>query len=138
MSADAPMGLALVACDTVIEDKVTGKKSLIGLCDRIAGTRFPCVHPELSVYVSLTSGRGERPCAVTCRHTDDVTVAFTATGKIRFRDPTQVVDLVFRLRGVRFVKPGTYWLQFLVDDMPIMVRPLTVSKIEKRKQDSEG
>jgi hypothetical protein len=122
------MGLALVVCDAIIEDKTTGKKTLVGLFDRVQTARFPCVHPEMAVFVSITGGRGEYPCEIVCKHVDDETVAFSAKGKIVLRDPRHVVDLVFRLKGVRFPKPDAYWLHFLVDGIPIMMRQMLVQE----------
>ena len=53
-----PSGLAIVVCDQIIEDKATNKKSLIGIFNNIASQTFPCRHPQLSVFVSLTEGHG--------------------------------------------------------------------------------
>lgn len=131
---ETPMGLALCVCDMVIEDKLTGKKSLIGMCDRISASRFPCVHPEMCVYVSMTSGRGEYPCEIVCKHVDNETVAFAAKGKVALPEPARVVDLVFRMRGVRFAKSGMYWLHFITDDVPIMMRPFFVKEMEQPPQ----
>ena len=64
-----PIGLAIVVCDQIIEDKLTGKKSLIGIFNQIGTNNFPCRHPQMCVFVSLTEGRGQ--CAarlrITCR-----------------------------------------------------------------------
>ncbi len=128
------MGLALVICDTIIEDKATGKKTLVGLFDRLFSGRFPCVHPSMSVFVTLTGSRGTFPCEVICTHTDDATIAFSAKGEVKLLDPRQVVDLVFRLQGVRFPKEGNYWLRFHVEGIPIMMRTLLV----RRQPASEG
>jgi len=126
------MGLSLVVCDTIIEDKLTGKKSLIGLFDRIHARVFPCVHAMMAVFVSLTSGHGKYPCEILCRHSDGKAVAFSAKGEIVMPEPSRVVDLVFRLNGVRFPKPGTYWLHFLADEMPVMMRPLLIQQMKKQ------
>ncbi|MBU0716889.1 MAG: hypothetical protein KJ749_01465 [Planctomycetes bacterium] len=134
---ETPMGLALLVCDMIIEDKLTGKKTLVGLFDRIQTGRFPCVHPAMTVFVSLTGGRGKYPCEVICRHQDNETIAFSAKGQVVLPDPRTVVDLVFRLNGVRFPKPGFYWLHFKVDDVPIMMRPLNIDKREREKK-TEG
>ncbi|MBN2449893.1 MAG: hypothetical protein JXR77_05865 [Lentisphaeria bacterium] len=123
---ETPLGLSLLMCDTIIEDKHTGKKTLVGLFDRVHARRFPCIHPFMCVYVSLTGARGRFSCEVLCRHQDNHTVAFSAKGQVELRDPRQVVDLVFRLGGVTFAKPEMYWLNFVVDDVPIMMRPLFV------------
>jgi hypothetical protein len=132
---ETPMGLAFCVCDSVIEDRTTRKKSLIGLFDRVSSRHFPCVHPELTVYLSLTSGHGTYPCACECRHTDGETIAFRVNGSVTMKDPTQVADLVFRLRGVRFEKPGTYWLQFMVDGDPLLMRRFLVHEAETRKEE---
>ena len=123
---ESPLGLSLLMCDTIIEDKITGKKTLVGLFDRVHARRFPCVHPFMCVYVSLTGARGRFPCEVFCRHRDTQTLAFSAKGEVTMRDPRQVVDLVFRMSGVTFAKPDMYWLNFVIDDVPIMMRPLFV------------
>lgn len=128
------MGLALLVCDTVIEDKHTGKKTLVGLFDRIHSGSFPCTHPTLSVFVALTNLQGELPCEIACRHADSDSVAMAAKGKINFPDPNRVVELVFHFKNVRFAKPGTYWLNFLVDDMAIMIRPLFISQAKPENE----
>ncbi len=120
------MGLALVLCDVIIEDKITGKKSLIGLFDRIHSRNFPCVHASMALFVSMTSGQGNYDCEVICRHVDEKNFAFKMKGRITMKDPTQVVDIIFRLNGVRFPIPGIYWIHFLVDGIPIMMRPLAL------------
>lgn len=133
-----PMGLSLVVCDTIIEDKLTGKKSLIGLFDRIHARVFPCVHATMAVFVSLTSGHGKYPCEILCRHSDGKTIAFSAKGEIVMPEPSRVVDLVFRLNGVRFPKSGTYWLHFLADEMPVMMRPLLIQQLKERPGQGEN
>ena len=138
MSAlETPIGLALLVCDSIIEDKLTGKKSLIGLFDRVQTAKLPCVHPSMTIFVSLTGGRGEFPCEIICRHSDGETIAFSAKGKVVLRDPRQVVDLVFRLNGVRFPKDDMYWLHFMVDEIPIMMRPMFVTKRQPGAADKD-
>ena len=133
-AAEMPMGLALVICDTIIEDKTTGKKSLIGIFDRIQAATFPCTHPAMSIFVSLTGGRGKYPCEIVCRHGESSVMAFSAKGNIAMRDPGQVVDLLFQVKGVHFAQPGTYTVHFMVDEMLIMLRPLFITKLEPLKE----
>ena len=123
---EVPMGLALIVCDTIIEDRHTGKKSLIGLFDRLHAQTFPCVHPALSVLVALTNVAGDMPCELVCRHSEGGEVSFAAKGKVNFQDPGKVVELVFNFNGVRLPKPGKYDLNITVDEMLIMTRPLWV------------
>jgi hypothetical protein len=136
-SLETPMGLALLVCDTVIEDRLTGKKTLVGLFDRVHAPSLPWIHPTMNIFVSLTGGRGQYPCEVVCRNADESTVAFSAKGNVALRDPRQVVDLIFRLAGVRFEKTGMYWVHFLVDAVPIMMRPLIVQEPPRGKPKGE-
>ena len=80
----------------------------------------------MGVFVALTGGRGTYPCEVVCRHVESDAVAFSARGQVALRDPRQVVDLVFRLNGVRFRQPDMHWLHFSIDGVPIMMRPMFV------------
>ena len=130
-STETPMGLALLLCDSVIEDKYTGKKTLVGLFDRIQTLKLPCIHASMSIFVSLTGGHGKYPCQIEGRHSDGETTAFSATGNVILKDPHQVANLVFRMNNVKFNKAGMYWVRFTVDDMPIMLRQLIVLKKEQ-------
>lgn len=125
---EMPTGLALIACDTIIEDRRTGKKSLIGLFAQLNVARLPCVHSSLSLLVSLSGGSGEYSCEVLCVNENRQSPVFSVKGKIKFENPQQVLDMVFQLRAVKFPVAGMYWLKVLIDDIPLMMRPLIISQ----------
>lgn len=131
MKNEQLMGLALILCDSIIEDRLSGKKSLIGTFDRLGSQKFPCHHPQLSIFVSLTSGRGKYPCQIICKHVEG-DVAFHGTGEIELQNPHQVVDIAFNFLGVKFPKPGVYNLQFLVDEFPVMTRQIFLDQIKPK------
>ncbi len=135
---EIPMGLALLVCDTIIQEKQTNKRSLIGLFDRLYTKNLPCVHPSLSIFVSLTSGRGNYDCEVVCRHQETDTNAIAVKGKVAFRDPMQVVDLVFNVQGVCFRNTGEYWLEFRIDNVPVMMRRIFIIQQEQTKNADDG
>ncbi|MBP5640308.1 MAG: hypothetical protein J6X55_12560 [Victivallales bacterium] len=124
--AEVPIGVALIVCDTIIEDKFTNKKSLIGLFGQIHAARLPCLTQSMSLLVSLTGGNGDYPCSITCHHASIDAPVFNLSRTIHFESPNQVLDLVFQLKAVRFPFPDQYWLKVLIDGVPIMMRPLTV------------
>jgi len=123
------MGLALVVCDTVIQDRQSGKHTLVGLFDRLRTKSLPCVHPAMGIYVSLTSGRGDYPCEIRCRCQETDTYIFSVKGKVTFKDPLQAVNMVFNLQGVRFETEGVYWLEFIVDDVLNMMRMIKIEVV---------
>lgn len=124
--SEVPIGIALIVCDTIIEDKLTNKKSLIGLFGQIHAGKLPCLHRAMSLLVSLTGGNGQYPCEIVCQHATEDTPVFKLPCTINFESPTQVLDLVFQLKAIRFSSAGQYWIKVLIDDIPIMMRPLTV------------
>jgi len=124
MKNENPIGLALILCDTVIQDKETNKRSLIGMFDRLYAAQFPCIHPSMCVYVSATSGKGDYDTSIVCRHQGSGQRAFAISGKIRFGDPLQVVEVVCNIQRPKFEEAGEYWLEFCIDDVPVMMRRL--------------
>ena len=58
-NAPAPDVLAMIVCDQIITDRLTGKQSLIGMFSKIHTRGFPAAHPQLSVFVALTDGHGK-------------------------------------------------------------------------------
>ncbi|MHC5080710.1 MAG: DUF6941 family protein [Planctomycetota bacterium] len=105
-----PSCLAIVLCDYVIEDKATNNKSLIGLFNRINATHFPCQHPRMVIFVTLTDGRGKTELEVFLEHGETRKEIFKAGGKVDFKDPNHVIDIVFDLRGVTFEAPGPFFV----------------------------
>ena len=59
MHRPVPDVLAMLICDQIITDRLTGKQSIIGLFSKIHTRGFPATHPQLCVYVVLTEGHGE-------------------------------------------------------------------------------
>ncbi len=130
-AAEKILGLALHVCDEVIEDAKTGKKSLIGLFNRIVSARFPCVHPKLHVFVSITGGRGRRRAELRCVNQSTRAVLLSSRGEISFSNPNAVIDVNFLLTNVTFPEPGSYSFEFLCDGELVFDRLFTVQQARK-------
>lgn len=117
-----PIGLAIVVCDQIIEDKLTNKKSLIGIFNQIATNQFPCRHPHMAVFVSLTEGRGAYQARLKIVHDESNQVVADVTGQIQFPDIHATVELNFNLVGMTFPEPGLYSIEFYCDDALILER----------------
>jgi hypothetical protein len=129
--SEMPIGLALISCDTVIEDRRSGKKSLIGLFGQLNVRKLPYIHPSMSLFVSMTGGTGEHACEVLCSSAGQKNPVFSVKGKIKFDHPQQVIDMVFQLQSIRFPQADTYWIKVIVDEVPLMMRPLVVVQHQK-------
>ena len=120
--------LGLFICDTVIEDKITNKNSLIGLFNSIHSNEFPFIHPVINVYVSLTGGHGKYQCSLSCVKADTDKPIWSSGGQISMADPLAVFEINFELRNVSFPAAGIYNFQFLCDNEPIISRKFQVLK----------
>lgn len=131
MPKPTPIPLSMVICDTVIEDKKTGKKSLIGLFDNINAVTAPCTHSKLSVFVALTQGIGEYTAKIRCVKSDDNKVLMEGMGKIKFKDRKQRIDFNFELIGLTFPEFGEYRFELICDNKLIIGRNFNLLKIKK-------
>lgn len=125
-NSEVAMGLALILCDTIIEDRVTGKKSLIGLFSQIHTSKLPCVHPSMMMLVSVTGGQGTYPCKIVCEHPNLKQPVFSVDSPLKFENPFQVLDLIFQLKAINFPLPGKYEIKVIIDGVPELIRPLMV------------
>jgi len=114
--------LAMIICDSVIEDKMTSKKSLIGLFDNINSSKAPCVHPRLNIFLVLTEGNGEYDCSLKCIHEDTNKTLGGLNARINCKNPQEKIELNFEFRGLRFPEFGNYRFEFYCNDNPIISR----------------
>ena len=140
--SELPIGLALILCDNIIEDIRTRKKSMIGIFSQIYADSFPYTLPSLNILVSLTDCLGDFPCTLVCEHVEDRKTVFSVNCGITAKSPQDVVDVVVTMKAVTFPMPGRYSIKVVVDDIPIMMRPLTLfakaaKSVPPRHQESE-
>ena len=126
MSQQKPVLLAILVSDLILRDEATKKLSLIGLFNRITAGSFPCRHPEMCVFVSLTDGHGTCPgqLRLVNRATENALAALE--GKVAFPNPKAVVEMNFYFRGVVFAEPGEYSFDFYCSGELIGSRPFQV------------
>ena len=117
-----PSGLAIIVCDQVIEDKLTNKKSLIGIFNSIAHPSYPCRHPALCVFVSLTEGHRTAQARLRIVREETAQPIAEVNGKIEFPDVNMVVEIAFNFMGLEFPEPGLYSIEFYCDDALVLER----------------
>ena len=107
-----PDVLSLIICDQIITDRQTGKQSLIGMFTNIHAFKFPVTQPLLSVYVSLTEGRGKTPIMIRISDAGETRKPLVeGRGMVEFKDPRAIANLVLQFHGLRFPEPGEYRVQ---------------------------
>jgi hypothetical protein len=109
---EAPVCVAVVICNEVIEDKRTNNKSLIGIFNAVSAPQLPVTHPRMNVMCSLTNAAGEMPITLVMRAPSGREV-MKVEGSVNIQDPLAVIDLVFELNGVPIEELGTYMVDIL-------------------------
>lgn len=134
MTPVEPQCLGIVFCDQLIEDRRTGKKSLIGLFNDILVSHTPVKHPRMFLVVSLTNclGRFEFQLRFSRERELDEETLMEIGGQVEGRNPLAVMDLVFELNDLALPQPGKYLMELLrrSDGEVLAQRPLFVNVYE--------
>lgn len=127
-----PVVRYLMVCDDVRVDPVNPHRvDLLGVTSAIRSTAhppFPCRLSRLTVFVQLTGCGGPVGASVRLVEADaGGPVAGSEEHRVELPDdPLQVLNVVFRIHGVRFRGPGLYWVQFCCPDEVVHQIPLLV------------
>ncbi len=108
----APDVLSMILCEQIITDRITGKQSLICMFCSIHSLGFKASHHQLCVYVTLTEGYGETELRMRIVDANDERPPIVeGKGRVRFRDPRAIANLVLQFHGLTFPEPGEYRVQ---------------------------
>lgn len=124
-----PIPLAMLIFDTLIEDRMTGKKSLIGMFNNINSAVAPCIHPQISVFLVMTEGIGDYEGVLRCVNDEEAKPIMEMKGPVAFKDPNQIVEINFELRNVRFPRYGEYRFEFSCGGELLISRKFAVSPV---------
>lgn len=132
-----PIPLAMVICDMIIEDRLTGKKSIIGLFNNIATGKFPCPHPSMNIFCVLTEGIGQYMGCLRCTNLESGKSVMELKGPLPFPNPLAIVEFHFEIKNIVFPEAGQYIFELLCDDQIVISRKFTVSKLEPPQKPPE-
>lgn len=125
MSSDT-VGIALLFCDHLVEEKNTSKKTLVGIFSVIFGQKFPLVFRPFWTYTSFTNLVGEHPFAINIVSDVAKNVVFSAGGKMNVKGQDAVVELIIPVQSITFLEPGKYGVTLHINGHTILSRVLDV------------
>lgn len=132
-----PDVLAMIVCDQIITDRLTGKQSLIGMFAKVHAAGFPVSHPQLSVFVALTDGSGEVELLIRIVDANDARPAIVeGKGKVTFKNPRAIANLALSFHGLRFPEPGEYRVQLYSDGELLREARLELILVKPRRRPS--
>lgn len=129
---------SFLIADMVIQEKGTNKWSAIGLFDRIAAVKFPCLHPSLGIYVRLSDAEGEYAVRVELADSRGQKLAVFEGLKIKVASRLDSLDLGIRTRNLPLPQPGRYDFNLYCNDEFVKNFPLVVTRIDETGKEVTG
>ena len=108
-----PTLVSLILCEQIIDDRITNKKSAIGLFNMILVPTLPVTLHQMVVLASLTEIEGQVDLELRLIRDTDNAVLFRTQGPVKAPSPLATVDLVFRMQGIKIPVAGQYAFEVL-------------------------
>jgi hypothetical protein len=112
-SVAPPTLVSLLVCDQVIDDRLSKKKSAIGLFNAVVVPSVPTRLHQLAVMATLTEISGRTPLQLRLMRDEDNRVLMKTNGHVDAPNPLAMVDLVFAMQGVPISQTGQYAFELL-------------------------
>lgn len=111
-----PSLVSLLLCDQIIDDRLTSKKSAIGIFNTVIVPSVPTRIFQMSVMASLTEISGRTPLVLRMMRDSDNEVIFHTNGWVDAPNPLATVDLIFAMQGIQVPTFGQYAFELLASD----------------------
>ena len=128
-----PVLVASLVCDVAVQEPATGKRSLIGIFDRLHAVAFPASRP-MTVYIKLTDALGEYKLRLQFVNTRTGKTLGDATGELTSESALQAVDAHVSFPVVQFPDPGRYEFRVFADEIYLgsaVVDAVAAESVEK-------
>ena len=109
-----PVPMAFLLCDQVIEDGQTGKKTLVGVFNKILATTFPAQHKPCALYFRGADCQGKLDILVKYVDCDTQNVLAEATANMDAVERGDV-EFIMVLPPIPIPKPGQYEFQLYMN-----------------------
>lgn len=129
-----PTLVAILICDQVIDDRMTNKKSAIGLFNAIVAQALPSQIHQMAVMVTMTEVNGKTPLEVRLVRDSDNQVILQTQGHVESPNPLAMLDLVFNMQGVALQSAGQYAFEVLSSGELLGRRRFSVVMMQPRPQ----
>jgi hypothetical protein len=108
-----PSLVSLLICDQVVDDRLSNKKSAIGIFNTILVPKVPTAINQMAILASLTELVGKVEMELRLVSDADDAVLFSGKGQVEAPNPLAVVDLLFAMQGVRIPHAGQFAFELL-------------------------
>lgn len=112
-TAAVPTLVSLLICDQVIDDKLSNKKSAIGIFNTVLVAKCPTQIHQMAILASVTEIASKVEMELRLIRDSDDVVLFSGKGAVEAPNPLAVVDLLFAMQGVHIPEAGQYAFELL-------------------------
>jgi hypothetical protein len=112
----SPVLKSFLIADTVIQDRASGKWSVVGIFDRVLAPSFPTVHPMVAIYLKMADVEGKHRIRVEFKDAEDRCVGRFEGVEVDVKEGTQTVEMGLPTQMLPLTKPGRYQFQLFVND----------------------
>ncbi|MBI3844764.1 MAG: hypothetical protein HY292_09020 [Planctomycetes bacterium] len=122
----------IILCDQIIEDRLSGKKSIIGIFQEILAAKFPCVHPCMWIYAAISDAEGDFEFELRLLEGESLNrISSSRTSKIRIANRLQRTEIQIRMDGLPLKKPGQYVFQILANGELMAEKPFYAREVQR-------
>ena len=131
MASEKPIGVAILVCDQILEDKSSGKRSLIGLFNTVHCAEFPASLEKLCVFVTVTQLNGTVPLILRCSNETCNDPLLAVPGSAHSGNPNDVLEIGFEFEKFSFPQPGIYNFELLWEGELILQTRFNVLRLTR-------
>ena len=111
-----PVLVAALVCDAAVADPASGKKSLIGIFDRLYARQFPTQRP-MSLYFKVADAEGKYVVTIRFLFTKNNTLLAEAKGEFNAPNRLASIDQYIPFPPLAFPEAGRYEFHILANDV---------------------
>lgn len=125
-----PFLVAALVCDAAVLDPSSGKKSLIGIFDRVNVKKFPTKRP-MSLYLRVTDAEGDYNTEVRYVQMGSGKVLAQAEGELHATNKRALVDLLIDFPPLPIPAEGRYEFQFWANS--VFLGTTSIDAVQQRQ-----
>ena len=134
-----PIIISFLFADKVFREMETGKVHIAGTFNQLSSFRFPMVHPQFYIYISMTElGTGQRSISLEFRYLETGFKIMAIEQHVQSRGPIDVIEVNMCFNNIQFERDGNVECVLKVDDREAMTRVLRVKKIDGPQNPPSG
>ena len=103
-----PVPVAFLLCDQISVDASSGKKTIVGVFDRIWVGQFPASHSPVWLYVRVIDCEGQYPVRVEYVQVSNQAILGRAEGTANSQNRHRYTDFVLQLPRIPLPEQGEY------------------------------